>query len=215
MSEPFIRVGIRGTLVGGEVWSVNPSFKMTAATTTPSDAVLQDFADAIAALHGGAVFDTDFRALLSSNGAVASIRTEYVGSDGRLVKAAEASLPNPSPGTGTQTKPGTTAVCVSLITGTIGRSYRGRMFLPALNLDISQSTGLIPSSSQQDIAAGAASFHDEVAGAWNGDGSLAGAVYSAKVGVATVVTAYRVGNVPDNLRNRKTGLTESYVTVNA
>ena len=68
---------------------------------------------------------------------------------------------------------------------------------------------------QQDIAAGAASFHDEVAGAWNGDGSLAGAVYSMKVGVATLVTAYRVGNVPDNLRNRKTGLIESYVTVNA
>lgn len=212
MADPFWRARIQGDLPGGEVWSVNPTFGSLIAPEAATDAEMQEWADSLLEMNAGLVLPGGLRGLLSTAAYVTGVRVEFYSGTGGLTRAAEATLPSRISGTGSPKMPITTAVCASLYTARIGRSYRGRIFLPALGADLSWPAGRLDASVAQGFADATADLLVDIQNAYPVPERIRPVVYSGTKGVVTEITAVKVGNVLDNLRGRKDSLAEQYAT---
>lgn len=204
------KVVISGTLPGGEVWSVGAHFVGAAGVpTAQSFAQLDAWAGRIAALNAGNVVPAGVRNIMSTAVAVTSVRCELLNGDASLAQAAERGTPDPRTGVGTPTKPLQTSLVASLFTGRPGRSYRGRMYWPALGLGLGATDGRVSNATCQAVATETAQFLRNV-GAQAGFESEPGflVVCSQTLNVNTPVTEIRVGDVPDVQRRRRDALTE-------
>lgn len=205
-----LRIRVLGTLPNGEVWSVNPTFALTAPVNTLDNDTLQEWADGVLALEGGDVFGSETRITMSSLCAITAIRAEYFGPDGDLVIAAEAAPDAPITGNGAATKPFQIALVCSLLTARVGRSYRGRLYLPALGAQFASGTVRVDPQSAGAVASEMADFLDGVVAAWPGASPIASAIVSQTRDVITRVTSVRVGDVLDTQRRRRDALAEVY-----
>lgn len=212
MADPYWRLRLIGSLPGGEVWSVNPCFSRLVIPGGGTAAALEDWMDGILALNTGLVLPNAVRSALSSMGYLESIRTEYFDGSGGLTIAAERSLATHASGSGSANCPSTTSIVASLMTARVGRSYRGRMFWPALNVSWADPAHRIAPTQAQAIADDTAEWLLDVADAYPGAPEMRPVVFSSTKGVTTQLTGVRVGNIPDNLRNRKDSLDEAYLT---
>lgn len=212
MADPYWRLRLIGSLPGGEVWSVNPCFSRLVAPGGGNAADLETWMTGILALNSDLVLPGAVRTALSALGYLESIRVEYFDGTGGLTIAAERALASHASGTGSSNCPSTTAIVASLMTARVGRSYRGRMFWPALNVQWADPAHRIAPTQSQAIADDTSEWLLDVADAYPGAPEMRPIVYSSTRGVATEVTAVRVGNIPDNLRNRKDALDESYLS---
>ena len=206
------RVRIQGSLPGGEVWSVNPAFTDDGGPLVVDYSVLLGWATNIAALNASGIMPTTLRSLISSAATISSIRCEYRNSAGQLGQAAEFTLNTPVAGTGTPTKPFQTSLVSSLLTGRPGRSYRGRLYWPALAAAISTSTLRVTNPSIAGAAAASAEFLTQIAGAVPAPFATRLVVVSDKLSVATPVTSVVVGDVLDVQRRRRDTLQEASAT---
>lgn len=208
------RLSIQGTLPGGEVWSCNPRY-MPGENGVPINeyAELLDWAQGVAALNGGTVLPLDVLSLFGDAVVITTIRTEYIGTEGQLLQAAEVNLADPIEGVGNATKPFQTSTVTSLLTGRPGRSYRGRLYWPTLAMPVSTTTLRIPSSTRDQFATQMAEFlSDTQQGAFAG-APLRLAVVSQTQNTMTPVTQIQVGDVLDVQRRRRDSLTEQRITV--
>lgn len=207
-------VRFKGTLPGGENWSINPSFWDSVGPFEDSPASYADllaWATDIAALNGGNIFPDSVQAVMSSETKTTLIRTEYW-KDNVMEMAAELAPPFPVFGAGSVTKPLQTALVASLRTGKPGRSYRGRIYFPALGADIDGSTGRLSTAVIEGLS--------EDIGQWLHDVGQAGSfvlrtlaapcVVSKRQNVINRVLTVAVGDVLDSQRRRRDGLVEAY-----
>lgn len=208
----YMRIRISGSLPAGEVWSVNPAFIGNFDETPPSHAFLETWAQAI----GEYFEDLSTNLLLnliSSTGAITGVRAEYYDTTGRLADVAEYVLLTPKPGVGGALLPITSAVVCSLYTGIPGRSYRGRIYWPALGLSLDPDTARIRTS---DITSLLTAFNDMLStlqGVAPSSPAVVLGVYSKTMGTGTAISQLRVGNLPDQWRGRRDALTEAYGVV--
>lgn len=204
-------VRINGTLPGGEVWSVTPKF-MGSPSPMTDYADLEEWAtligDYIIALD-----NTDpLLQLLSTAGAITSIRTEYRDASNALGQAAEYVFSSPKTGNLTANKVFQTSVVISLRTGRPGRSYRGRIYWPALAATLGPQLRL-SESAMNGIMNSAAGLIGEIEGFADQVGSSVRlAVVSQTLGVATRVQTIQVGDILDIQRRRRDSLQEFYVS---
>lgn len=201
-------VRINGSLPGGEVWSVNPRFFGNFGPDITNYPDLLAWATNIAALNSGNVLPAPLRALLSPSGAVVSIRCEYRDASDRLQQAAEVALPSPAPGTGSATKPFQTSLVSSLLTGRPGRSYRGRLYWPALGAIISASDLRLSDVNAQSYCTAVGQFLTAVQNAAPAGTGVTLGVVSQTLSTRSAVTRIEVGDVLDVQRRRRDSLVE-------
>lgn len=213
MAVPYVRLSIQGTLPGGEVWSVNPSFIGNFEVTPPSHVQLQTWATDSADFLMNLDVGNALLALLSTAATIDTVRASAYGANGRLVDYAEAALEDSQTGTTPLTQTPTAACCISLYTEIPGRQYRGRLFWPALGVQLDGDTGRIPNTVVTAVATGAEAMLAGIEAASPGPWDAVLAVYSSTRGAGTAITQIRVGNVLDSQRGRKDALVEAYATV--
>lgn len=210
---PYFRVGLQGTLPGGEVWSVNPAFDIGGTIVTGWDqAEGQAAATAIAAIAPGA-------ALRGAAGAVAPLtkaRLELRDDENALLGAAEANYTGTA-FTGGLTSPVQTSVVLSLRSDTPGRSGRGRLYWPGVGNIGLGGDGRIGGTVAASLATQAATYLRSVQDAIKAAVSpgtpttIELCVVSSVPGVGrTRVNRIEVGNVPDIQRRRRDRLAEVY-----
>lgn len=204
-------VRINGTLPGGEVWSVTPKF-MGSPSPMTEYADLEEWATLIGDYIISLANADPLIALLSTAGAVTSVRTEYRDANNGLAQAAEYVFSSPKPGAGSPNKVFQTSVVISLRTGRPGRSYRGRIYWPALAAALNANLRL-PEATMTGIMDSAAGLIAEIEGYADQVGSSVRlAVVSQTLGVSTRVQTIQVGDILDIQRRRRDSLQELYVS---
>lgn len=210
MADPYNKVRISGELPGGEVWSINPCFAGVGGAAVDSFSDLQSWATAIGALALARIIPPAYESALSAAGTVNSVRTEYYDELGKLANVAEF-VPNPviRPSVAPN-KIFQACVVMSLRTGRPGRSYRGRLYWPALSMTVDATTLRIPAATRNTLATQGAQWLANVAAAAPGDTPVEPVVVSQTLGINTIIERVEVGDVVDIQRRRRDSLVEVY-----
>lgn len=211
----YIRVSLRGTLPGGEVWSVNPAFNETTNVSTWDQDAAQKAANAIGVLPLPAAL-TDLR----SNGAPGTtVRVERRSDAGVLIGAAEALWSAGSAGSSTAIHPPQTSLVLSLRSNIPGARGRGRLYWPAIGATLASATLRLATPAAATVATAAATYLDSIASALKAnlapppsliDYDLC--VVSPTTGTRTTILRIEVGNVLDVQRRRRDRLVEAYAS---
>lgn len=211
------RVRVGGLLYSDASWSVGIGFgRRGGANGLPADpgdatGFLEDWADAIKALNNGNVLSIRLRQCLSVAGNINMIRVSRIGAEGRETAVAIINVGEPPAGDGNALHDAQTAIAVSLQTGRPGASYRGRFYMPALGLGLSQGRfGALPTQELATDAAGWLNQVGDAAPAVAGTGVMRPIVASNTRSVLTEVTSVRVGNRLDSQRRRAESQEEVY-----
>lgn len=203
--EPYLRLSVRGTLPGGESWSINPTFYPKGGSTI-STASLNAALTAAKAVPIGTAFNN----VRGVPAPITSGRLELrQGVKGTLVDAVEQTWANTS--ATSATKPYQTALVLSMRTGLVGHSNRGRLYWPALGAAIGANDLRIVDASCQQYAQQAYEWLTGIASAISGSGILdtSLAVISNTTGARSDVQYIEVGNVLDVQRRRRDKAVES------
>lgn len=132
-----IRVIWRGTLPGGETWSISAAYIPVGVQVVPqSQAAMNAAATAIA----NAGLPAQLIGKLSTAVAFTDVRLEQRSAAGLLYAVGQGVRTAPQSGTGTPSKPFQTSMVLSLRTAHPGRRGRGRMYIPALAMPIAASS---------------------------------------------------------------------------
>lgn len=209
----YIRVMLRGTLPGGEVWSVNPAFNETTNVSTWDQEAGQDAADAVGALAVPTVLNN----LRSNAGPGQTVRVERRSDSGDLIGAAEATWADGNVGSLPAVHPPQTSLVLSLRSTVPGARGRGRLYWPALAATLSGSTLRLSSPTTQTVATAAATYLDGIATALKTSLSPSPSlidydlcVVSPTTGTKTRIVRVEVGDVLDIQRRRRDRLVENY-----
>lgn len=204
----YARVSITGSLPGGELWSVNPTYLLlTEPTVSPAEAA------AAAAGINTIVLGNALLNGISTVGRVTGCRIEFRSASWELDQVGEATRATPLAGLGSPTKTHQSAAVLSLRTSFPGASRRGRLYWPALNTGMDTTTLKITTAQRDALATDGAAY---LAAIGNAIGTaVAGSdpllvVYSPTLGTSTEVTAVWVGDTFDVQRRRRDNLVESY-----
>nr|CRY97318.1 hypothetical protein [uncultured prokaryote] len=209
ISAPWLALSMYGTFPS-DVWQTGISVALSAPVAhgaTEMQAVADD------ALNLFGVFWND--SLKTHNGtgcALVGARVKYY--VGGVLQAQGESVGTPVPGTGATSDTGhgqETAMCVSLLTASFGRSYRGRMFLPWTSKGVTPSTFQFGSSGIDATATALKAMLDGFNTGYvddSADGTVS--VASQKNGVLTPITTLRIDSIPDTQRGRKNRATADY-----
>lgn len=208
----YAKMIIRGAAASNaEVWSIGLSFGPETATFAVAN--YQTWADETAN-NLETIAIPDLLALLSTSGSIVSVRAEGHNADGTLAVAAESALTAPRLGTGGIDKPPQCALVISLLTGIVGSSFRGRVYWPCFARTLLANGTIAPTALDEyltdmntlnsDILANAS-----LAGITTGSPELV--VRSNLRDTNTPVTLFRAGSVIDTQRRRRDDLAEIYV----
>jgi hypothetical protein len=99
------------------------------------------------------------------------------------------------------------AVCVTLLTGRPGRSYRGRQYLGGFAVGAVDGNGVI----ETETIVAVRDFYAAWMGAVNDIGNFRKCVVlSPTLGIGSTITSVSVGNIWDTQRSRRDGVAETY-----
>lgn len=208
----YIRVMLRGTLPGGESWSVNPAYNETTNVVTWDQEAGQSAATAIAAITLG----TGLNGLRSNAAPGSIVRVERRTDAGILVGAAEAPWTITGTGASAAVHPPQTSCVLSLRSNTPGSRGRGRLYWPALGATLNATTLRLSAPTTSAVADAAVAYLDAIETALkeqlNPSPSLIDyhlCVVSPTTATRTDITRIEVGDVLDVQRRRRDKLVES------
>lgn len=205
----LIRVMLKGTMPNGEVWSVNPVWKMDVG-----DFVTNEELAAAASAIESITYPTTLAALHSTNTRLAGVRLEARELDGTLTAQAERTFGTAFAGTGSVSHPFQTSAVFSLRSGTAGASGRGRAYWPATGVSLDSTTLRIASSVLTSALTGFRTYMLAIEAAITTnvtDVSLA--VWSRKNSALYPVVNVQAGDVADVQRRRRDAVPETYSTL--
>lgn len=209
----YVRVGILGSTLGGEVWSVNPVFDPTGEFPGGvNQAALDAAALAIATLSPGLHPLTMISSAMSITGARVEVRDDV---NDALIGISESIRPVPLAGSATPRMPAQAATVFSLRTDTPGASGRGRLYWPALGGTLSATLKLsspAPASFLNEFKTYLTAIESALATAFPTIGFDL-AVRSKATSSTPHVTRMQIGDVIDTQRRRRDNMPESYSTV--
>lgn len=203
-----LRTSIIGTLgtPATEQWSINLHWAAGIPPANQED--MDDLTDSIAsALDTTLGASTALRDLLTLDGSVTGVQTYYYGATGPAILQGEA--PITVTGTGSTNAPFQTSMVFSLRTGLPGRSGRGRVYWPALGVDMTSTGNRVNQGTPYTELVTALSGVEDAASGYG----LSLAVYSPTRDLLTLVSSIQMGNVPDVQRRRAENIAETYVSV--
>jgi hypothetical protein len=202
----LIKVSIQGQMPGGEVWSINPVYRMNVQGQAVTVTQLQAIVTAVNAI----AVPTTLRAVFNTSTTITGCRVEARSNTGVLQALAEGTRATATSGTGGNDHPYQNALVVSLRSPLAGASGRGRLYLPATGIPIINTT-LRPSSTivGQSLT-GAKQYLQAIQTAVTGqvtDCILA--VWSRKLSTTLGVTRIQMGDVLDTQRRRRDAVIEN------
>lgn len=205
------RYVIHGTLgnSGQEEWTTGVTVGASAPVEFPtSPTQLSEMADDFLTILRTGTEAGPLRALLGAAGAVTGVTLYHYPAAGPADSVGESTGAG-FPGVGSIQMPPQAAVVFSLLTGIPGRSYRGRMYWPALNgvINIGLAQDVDDCQAQADAMAGVLAA---LVAANYPDPPYYVGVHSATQDVVTPVTRVAVGTRFDTQRRRREGLEEQY-----
>jgi len=206
----LVKVAIQGQLPGGEVWSINPVWRINDHPQTVTVGECQAIVTAVNAI----VIPTSIRTLWSSGTTVTGCRVEARTVAGELDSLAEGVRAVPVAGTGANPHTFQTALVVSLRSPLAGASGRGRLYLPATGQQLSVNSLRPPPSDMTSILSGAKTYLTAIQAAVTSqvpDSILA--VWSRTLNTTLGVTRIQVGDVLDVQRRRRDQQIENYSEV--
>ena len=203
----LVKVSITGTLPGGEVWSINPVWRINDAPQTVTAGECQAIVTAVNAI----VIPTGFRNMLNTSTAVTGCRVEARQVTGELEALAEGTRATAVTGQGPDDHPYQTSIVLSLRSPLAGASGRGRLYIPATGV-ATVNTTLRPSAvNVTSYLAGAKGYLQAIQTALTvtvPDSILA--VWSRTLGTTLGVTRIQMGDVLDTQRRRRDAQIENY-----
>lgn len=206
----LLRVSIKGSMPGGEDWSVNPVWTISDFGVSTTPVQIQAVATALAAVNPPA----SALAFMNSATTLHTYRVEARTSAGVLENLAEAVRGAPLAGNGATPHPYQTSAVVSLRTNQVGASGRGRLYFPATGVPL-QAGSLRPSSA--DVTAWIGGIKTYLSGMQTAvrtvfpTASLI--VWSRKTTGMFPVDTIQAGDVLDTQRRRRDTLIEAYQSV--
>lgn len=212
-----VRISLKGTLPGGEVWSINPTFYV-AGSGFVDDAMAA--AQSIASAVNGVAVPDPVKQIWGQPVALTGVRVEMRNASFRLLAVAEKDRVSPAAGLGNQFKPHQCALVVSLRTDHPGASGRGRMYLPALGLTLETNLRVSATNSQIYVDAMKDWMKALTTAITNSLTTSAGGtsqpvrlvVHSKRVGTSYDVVRLEIGDVLDTQRRRRDKIKETRYT---
>lgn len=202
-----IRASITGTLPGGEVWSVNPVYKIT----TGSEILAAELTAACAAINA-LTMPTGLRGAMTAACKITGVVLEARTHAGVLEARAEGLKGTPEAGNGVGNLPFQSAVCFSMRTTAGGTHGRGRIYWPATGVALDSATARIPLGTVTSMLTGAKTWLKQIETAIDSsvDETVALAVWSRTQQSSAIVTRMLVGDVLDVQRRRRDAVHETY-----
>lgn len=203
----LMRVSILGTLPGGEVWSVNPVYRLGTGGDVPTTALqCQQIVTAI----NSRVVPTGITGAMTTSTFVTGCRVEARVVNGTLEALAEGARSTPTGGTTSSGHPYQTSLVASLRTTHPGPSGRGRLYWPAVGIPILATTLRVNSTSVGTLLIGVKTFLSGIE--TDIEATMGGAalgVWSRKEAAVHAVTSIQIGDVADVQRRRRDQLVEA------
>lgn len=208
----YVRASILGTTLGGEKWSVNPTFDPNGEFPGGVDqAALDSAALAIANLSPASSLQNAMSVAMSIVGCRLEVRSD---TDDNLIGISEQTRPTPFVGFTAARMPAQAASVFSLRTNTPGARGRGRLYWPALGISIGTDlriSAAVAGAMLPDMKTYLTAMRSALATAF----PLIGfdlAVRSRTAHSTPHVVRIQLGNVPDTQRRRRDTLAESYLS---
>lgn len=207
MATDIVRVSVYGTLPGGEVWSINPCFRMDGGDTLNYSEALA----AVAAINAVTV-PANLRAVMSSSTAVTGCRVEGRSYAGELQSQADGLRTAAIAGSGSSALPFQSSMVLSLRTVAAGPSGRGRLYWPATGVTLNAATLRPASGTVTSFLADFKTYLQAIQTALDGvvDESVLLAVWSRKNATSSGVAKIMAGDILDTQRRRRDNVPESY-----
>jgi hypothetical protein len=206
----IMRVSLLGAMPSGEVWSINPVYKIGGDLGAPVSALqAQSIATAIAAIAVPTGLISQWNATTTLTGCRVEARSlaGILEAQGEGVKAVA------TPGTGTAPHPFQVSGVISLRTATPGPSGRGRLFLPMTGAGINASSLRITAATATTILSGAKTYLSAIETAIEAVvPNAALIVWSRKSDSWSLVTQLQMGDVLDTQRRRRDTTIEAVTT---
>lgn len=205
----LIRMSLVGTMPNGEVWSVNPCFRLNGSPGV-TNAELVALVNAI----DGITYPTSMAALHSTNTRWTGVRAEARENTGELVSFADKTFGTSFAGTGSSNHPYQTAAVFSLRTPGPGGNGRGRVYWPATGVALDSTTLRMSSSVVSAALTGFRSLMTTLEGlvTTHVDEAIL-AVWSRSLATTFGVTNVQAGDVADTQRRRRDVVPESYTNL--
>jgi len=209
---PHLRATFRGTMPGNEIFATTLNFASALdAPFTLSE--VQEVAPDLAALYE--TFHESVKGQMSVGCIFTRCDTYAVGTNGKALFQGSATLATPAVGNGSITLPNQCSMVMSLRTNRAGRAYRGRMYLPTLNVGGGLGAdGRLTANIASDLADQFVIFLNAANNVVAGTTPIQ-AVVSSGVGLGanTAITQLSVGRVIDTQRRRRSNLEEAPYTL--
>jgi len=208
----LLKVSILGQLPGGEVWSINPVFRIG----PPGDIITS--AEAVAIVNGvnAITVPTGVRNVMSSNTLITGVRLEARFLDGSLEIVSEGARATPIGGTGLVAHPYQNALVTSLRTNTPGAAGRGRLYVPATGVTLQAASLRLLNTDVTSYVTGMRTYLTAIDTAIEtalGPVNAQLVVWSRKGSSTAVVNRLQMGDVIDTQRRRRDTLFETYQEV--
>jgi len=203
----LIKVSITGAMPSGEVWSINPVWRLNGAPVSVSAAQCTAIVTAVNAI----TVPTGVRNMMSVNTTIVGCRVEARDVDGTLDALAEGTRALALTGSGSQGHPFQTSAVVSLRSPLAGASGRGRLYIPATGVAVDLSTLRLTSANVTSYLAGIKSYLGLIESAVTSQvPSSILAVWSRTLLTTLGVTRIQMGDVLDTQRRRRDAAIENY-----
>ena len=205
-----LRLSLLGTMAGGEVFSINPTFSVE----PPGGSLSYDDCLAIATAVDAVTIPTGVLALLNSSTAWTGVRVEARTFAGTLEALAEHAKTTPVQGATSGASPFQTALVLSLQTTFPGASGRGRLYFPVSANILVQGTQRVNATTLANFLSGAKTYLQGIQTAVQSIEPLSTLhVWSRKNEAMYQVTKLRVGDITDVQRRRRDSAVENYSSV--
>ncbi len=208
------RIVYKGRNLNGEVWQTGFWLQGNAPTSNATAQIAADLEMNAEATATASSFWNVFKAQIGPAITLDNVTVYSYPAGGTTAQFVGVSTHAPLVGTAASTYlPNQIAMCVSLLTGASGRSYRGRMFLPGQQQSYTLATGFWTAGAMSAIAGVLATKFTDFNAA-SGSGNVV--VVSQKLTSALEVLAVRIDSRPDVQRrraNKTTGITTAVAAV--
>jgi hypothetical protein len=204
----LIKISIQGAMPGGEVWSINPVWRINASPQTITAAEAQSIVNLVNSL----TIPTGVLTMFSSATTVTGCRVEARTNAGVLEALAEGTRAVAVNGTGSTSHPYQTSAVVSLRSPLAGGSGRGRLYFPATGVSLAGSSLRPAAASITSHLSGVKTYLSNIQTIavvpTQPDCILA--VWSRKLATTLGVTRLQMGDVLDVQRRRRDAAIENY-----
>lgn len=199
----------RASIIGTNAYGDTTDFGF--GVDDPLSTSAQDVADAVATAwnqHFPTAFGSkSVKELYRTDQTFTTVRAYRLANYGNdpALQVAEAPLTQAAGSASVMSLPAECAICVSLLTGVPGRSYRGRMYFPATTYGVLENNGTLTTPARQAFSGFTAALFGDV-----NNGQRFVSVISRTKSLATHVTAVSVGSHVDTQSRRQNAGPETY-----